>query len=157
MQAHGPACKLIDLHTFRNILEHSACILAHSAYILEHSACIPEHSACIPEHSAWIPGNSGTFCNLHAFWNILELSARILEHSECIFNAFLNIMHAFWNILDVVEGCRKVDFQVDDGQTDIRTCWAASSQLKIKNFRTPVDLATRLWFSYQIKRRRTDV
>ena len=73
------------------------------------------------------------------FWSILE-------HSEYILNAFLNIMHAFWNILehsgtywnilehsgtfwiilDVVEGCRKVDFQVDDrrtdGHTDIRTC-----------------------------------
>ena len=42
-----------------------------------------------------------------------------------------------WNILDVVEGCRKVDFQVDHGRmdrhTDIRTCWAASSQLIIRS------------------------
>ena len=27
----------------------------------------------------------------------------------------------FWNILDVVEGCRKVEFQVDDTQTDRQT------------------------------------
>ena len=27
----------------------------------------------------------------------------------------------FWNILDVVDGCRKVDFQVDDTRTDGQT------------------------------------
>ena len=32
-------------------------------------------------------------------------------------------MHSvtFWNIQDVVEGCRKVSFQVDDGQTNGQT------------------------------------
>ena len=47
------------------------------------------------------------------FWNFLELSGtfwNILEHSVI-----------FWNILDVVEGCRKVHFQVDHGQTDTQT------------------------------------
>ncbi len=56
------------------------------------------------------------------FWNILDHSACILEHSGTFWNilhAFWNILHAFWNILDVVEGCRKVDFQVDHTQTDI--------------------------------------
>ena len=51
--------------------------------------------------------NSGTFWNIleHSgiFWNILDHSGR------------------FWKILDVIEGCRKVDFQVDDGHTDGRT------------------------------------
>ena len=53
-------------------------------------------------------------------------------------------MHSgmIWNIPDVVEGCRKVDFQVDHTQTDkqtdtqtyIETCLAASSQPKIPTF-----------------------
>ena len=50
--------------------------------------------------------HSGTLWNiLHALWNILEHSG------------------TYWNILeqDVVEGCRKVDFQVDDRQTDRQT------------------------------------
>ena len=66
MQAHGPACKLIDLHlhAFWNILEHSAFILKHS-----------EHSACILEHT-------GTFCvHFVTFWNILHAFCNILEHS----------------------------------------------------------------------------
>ena len=42
---------------------------------------------------------------LNAFWNILEHSACILEHSEA-------------------------EFQLVHGRTYIRTCWAASSQLK---------------------------
>ena len=47
------------------------------------------------------------------FWNILEHSGtfgNIREH-----------LGTFGNILDVVEGCRKVDFQVDDGHTDRQT------------------------------------
>ena len=53
---------------------------------------------------------------------ILEHSARILEHSGTFWN-FLEHSVTFWNILDVVEGCRKVDFQVDHTRTeDIRTC-----------------------------------
>ena len=59
---------------------------------------------------------------LHAFWTILEHSASILDYS----GTFCMPSGTFWNILDVVEGCRKVDFQVDDtrtdGQTYIRTC-----------------------------------
>ena len=72
--------------TFRNILEHSACILEHS-------------------RTFWM--HSGTF------WNILEHSGtfwNILEHTG-----------TYWNILDVVEGCRKVDFQFDQGRTDGQT------------------------------------
>ena len=43
MQTHGPACKLMDLYAFLNILEHSAYNILHA------------------------------FRNiLHAFWNILE-------------------------------------------------------------------------------------
>ena len=62
--------------------------------------------------------HSGTFWNiLQSFWDILH--------------AFWNILHAFWtilelsgtfcDILDGVEGCRKVDFQVDDTHTHRRT------------------------------------
>ena len=59
--------------------------------------------------------HSGTFWNiLHAHWNILELSACILKHS----GTFCMHSGTFWNILDVVDGCRKVDFQVDDTCTD---------------------------------------
>ena len=52
---------------------------------------------------------------IHAFW--------ILEHSTRILDSGTFCMHSgtFWNILDVVEGSRKVDFQVDDGQTDRQT------------------------------------
>ena len=89
--------------------------------------------------------HSGTFWNiLHAFWNILlsfwnilhafgkiqELSACILKHSG-----------TFWIILDAVEGCRRIfsGWPCTDRQTDrqtyIRTCWAASLQLKITHVR----------------------
>ena len=57
---------------------------------------------------------------LWTFWNILKHSAYILEH----FGTFWNILEysgTFWNILDVVEGCRKVDFQVDDTHTNAQT------------------------------------
>ena len=49
---------------------------------------------------------------LHSFWNILE-------HSGTIWNFLERSRHSgtFWT-LDVLEGCRKVDFQVEDGQTD---------------------------------------
>ena len=70
-------------------------------------------------HAFWnILHHSGTFWNiLHAHWNILELSACILKHS----GTFCMHSGTFWNILDVVDGCRKVDFQVDDTRTDRRT------------------------------------
>ena len=54
----------------------------------------------------------------HAFWIILEHSACILEHSVYIQQLF---------------GCVfKLGDGQTDGQTDIRTCRAASSQLKNK-------------------------
>ena len=82
---------------------------------------ILEHSACILEHSRTFWMHSGTF------WNILEHSGTFSMHSG-----------TFWNIQYVVDGCRMVDFQVDHGQThtqsDIRTCLDASSQLKTAPF-----------------------
>ena len=48
-------------------------------------------------------GNGNILKHSGTFWNILEHSG------------------TFWNILDIVEGCRKVDFQVDHGQTDTQT------------------------------------
>ena len=42
-----------------------------------------------------------------------------MEHVE-LSGTLWNIQEhsgTFWNILDVVEGCRKVDFQVEDRQT----------------------------------------
>ena len=51
---HGPACKLIDLHSFWNILHPFWNILVLSACILELSECILELSACILEHSECI-------------------------------------------------------------------------------------------------------
>ena len=66
---------------------------------------------------------------LWTFWNILKHSAYILEHFGTFWNIleysgtsgkFWNILEhsvKFWNIVDVVEGCRKVDFQVGDTQT----------------------------------------
>ena len=75
---------------------------------------------------------------LHAFWNILEHSACIPEHSgtfwmhsACILHAFWNILNAFWNSL---EHGTFSDTQTD-GQTDNRTCWAASVQLKTEIFK----------------------
>ena len=57
--------------------------------------------------------HSGTFWNnFHAFWNILEHSG------------------TFWNILDVVEGCRKVDFQVGDTRTDGHTLGLVELRLR---------------------------
>ena len=110
------------------------------------------HAFCIHSGTFW--NNLNTFWNilhtfwniLHTFWNILEFSACILEHSgtfwmhfECILehSAFI-LEHSgtFWNILEHSECCKKVEFQLcwrTDKlcwQTeDIRTCWAASSQL----------------------------
>ena len=85
--------------------------------------------------------HSGTFWNIleHSgtFWNILEHSGTFCMHSGTFWN-ILEHSETFWNILDVVEGCRKVDFQVDDTwtyrQTYIRTCCAASLLLKIRLF-----------------------
>ncbi len=87
-------------------LQASSWICMHSACILEHSACILEHSACIREHSACIMKHSGTFC-----------------------------MHSgtFWNILSAVRS--RISTLLSDRRTeDIRTCWAASSQLKISTW-----------------------
>ena len=54
-------------------------------------------------HSAYILEHFGTFWNIlgHSgtFWNNLELS------------------RTFLNVLDVLEGCRKVDYQVDHRRT----------------------------------------
>ena len=79
-----------------------------------HFECILEHSACILDHS-------GTFWNSleHSgtFWNILEHSGTFwnsLEHSGTVKIAYFERI-SDWN---------------SDRQTDIRTCWAASSQLK---------------------------
>ena len=64
--------------------------------------------------------HSGTFWNfLHALWNILEHSGMFCMHSE-----------TFCNILDVVEGCRKVDFQVDNTQTDTHTLGLVELRLR---------------------------
>ena len=119
-------------HRFACILEHSECILEHSACILEHSACILEHFACLLEHSML----SGTFWNfLHAFWNILEHSEWILEHSACILEHSACILEhsgIFWNILELYRfaHCERISTLNSHRHTDIRTCWAASSQLK---------------------------
>ncbi len=55
-------------------------------------------------HSGIYCMHSGTFWNiLHAFCNILEHSACILEHSGtfCMHSGtFCNILHAFWNNLE---------------------------------------------------------
>ena len=127
MQTYVIACKLIDLHAFWNILEHSACILEHSACILEHSACLLENPTCILEHS-------GTFRNfLHAVWNILHAFWYNLEHSGTFWNS-LEHSGTFWNILLLhwMLEFQLVHRQTDTHtQTDIRTYWAASSQLKI--------------------------
>ena len=53
------------------------------------------------------------------FWNILNAFWSILEHSV-----------TFWNILDVVEGCRKVDFHVDDTHTDRHTLGLVELRLR---------------------------
>ena len=77
---------------------------------------------------SWICMHSGTFWNiLHAFWNILELSGTFCMHS----GTFWNFLHAFWNILEHSTCTLWKNFNLStDGHTDIRTCWAASSQLK---------------------------
>ena len=97
--------------TFWNILEHSETFWN----ILEHCKCILEHSGFQNlEHS-------GTFWNIleHSgtFWNILEYSG------------------TFWNCTDCTQWKNfNLGLGQTDGQTDIRTCWAASSQLKSLNF-----------------------
>ena len=123
----------MQAHRSAYILEHSACILEHSACILKHSVCILEHSARILEHSARILEQSGTFCTysgwiwniLHAFCNILDHSACILEHSAFILEHSAIILEHSVIILDhsgtfccCIECCKKVEFQLADGQTD---------------------------------------
>ena len=99
MQAHWPACKLMDLY-----VSSWTCSQAHGFAIYMHA-------------SSWIYIHSETF------WIILEHSGSfwiILDHS----GSFLNILEhsgTFWNILDVVEGCSKVDFHVDQTQTHRQT------------------------------------
>ena len=80
------------------------------------------------------------------FQNIPECSRMFQKVPECTRmltvskskpwnNNVMQLNHSgVWTILDVLEGCRKVDFQVDhtvtDWQTYIRTCWAVYSQPK---------------------------
>ena len=109
--------------TFLKIIEHSGTFCMHSGTVCMHSGTVCMHSGTFYMHS-------GTFGNiLHALWNILQAFWNILEHSAICMHT-----ETFWNILDVVEGSRKLDFQVDHAQwthTDIRTCWAESLQQKI--------------------------
>ena len=131
-----------------------------SACILEHSGTFCMHSVTFCIHSGTFCMYSGTFWNilhafwniLHVFWNILHAFWNILEHSECILNVFLNILHSFWNFLEnsgtfwncpehsgtfwnILYRLHNVIGTQTHGHTDrrtedIRTCWAASSQLK---------------------------
>ena len=98
MQALGPACRLIDLHAYWNILEHSAVLLQHSACILEHSG---KHMWL----HVWLLSCTVLYCL------VMSCTGSVCVHS--------------------------LEFQLGtqtdrrtDGQTNIRTCWAASSQLK---------------------------
>ncbi len=81
--------------------------------------------------------HSGTFC-MHSvtFWNILHAFWNILH-------AFWNILHAFWNFLEysgivwnILElyrfaHCVRISILNSHRHTDIRTCLASSSQLKM--------------------------
>ena len=105
--------------------------MKHSACILELSACILEHAACLWSilHAFW--NILHAFWNiLHAFWNILYAFWNILEHSGMVQN-ILELSDTFWNILGhSISGWPQTHTHTH-GQTDIRTCWAASSQLKM--------------------------
>ena len=106
MQANGAAWKLIDLHAFWNILH--------------------------------------AFCNiLHTFWNILHTFWKILQTFLNILHTYWNILHTFWNILHTfcihsggtfwnctLHSTYLECFNKTDRHTYIRTCRAASSQLK---------------------------
>ena len=72
----------------------------------------------------------GTFCmHFEIFWNIPYAFWNILEHSEMVQN-ILELSDTFWNILGhSISGWPQTHTHTH-GQTDIRTCWAASSQLK---------------------------
>ena len=107
------------LHTFWNIL-HAFWNILHAFWNILHTLWnilhvfrnILEHSACILVHSGTFCIHSGTFWSfLHAFWNILEHSGTFWVHFECILERI-----STWDL---------------DRHTDIRTCWAASSQLNI--------------------------
>ena len=120
----------MKLHASSWICMHSANILLHSAYILETSGTFYIHSGTL--------------------WNILEYSIYILEHYAYILEdswTFYIHSRTFWNILEhsayiqafyaYIECCKKVEFQIGThthGQTDIKTCWAASSQPKTEWF-----------------------
>ena len=123
LQAHGPAYK----HAFWNILESSACILECSACIMEHSGtfwniCIHYGKFCM--HSGMFCMHSGPFWNiLHAFWTVLEHTDEfwnILEQS----GTFCMHSRTFWNIVF------NLFLDIHTDRQDIRTCWAASLQLK---------------------------
>ena len=92
MQAQGTACKLMDLQaSICNCRQThgSACILHTFWNILTHSAYCLEHA-----RTFWIFFiHSGTFWNiLHTFWDILEHFAYILEHSGCCRRLNFNLM-----------------------------------------------------------------
>ena len=106
----------MDLHASSWICMHSGtfCINSETFCINSGTFCMHcgtfcMHSGIFCMHSVTFCMHSGTFFNnLHAFWNIL---------------------HAFWYILDQLTTDRLTDWH-----TDIRTCWAASSQLKMPSF-----------------------
>ena len=129
MQAHWNACNLMDLHaTLGNLGQPKECTQTefNCITLLFHGFDLLTVNILVHSGTFWnILEHSGTFWNiLHAFWNILEHSACILEHSTCILeHSACILVHS-----------RPIDHTRTDGQTDrqtdIRTCWAASSQLK---------------------------
>ena len=83
---YSRTCKFMDLHAFRNILEHPGTFCMHSG-----TFCMLSGTFCM--YSGTFCMHSRTFWNiLHAFWNILEHSSYILEHFACILEHSASIL-----------------------------------------------------------------
>ena len=147
IQAHETSCKFMEFHVssgncmqayvtfafwnilqaFWNILDALWNILhfcMHSGTFCIHCGTFCMHSGTFCIHSGTFCMHFGTFC-MHSgtFWNILEHFG------------------TFWNILELYRfaHCERILIRDShthtDRQTDIRTCWAASLQLKTISFR----------------------
>ena len=135
MQAYGSAC----------ILEHSGIFCMNSGTfcihswifwnILEHSSCILEPSACILEPSGTFCMHSGTFC-MYSRTFCMQFQTFCMHSGSFSMHSRTFCMHSGTICMNSGTFCMYSDqlstHRQTHTRTDIRTCWAASSQPKTR-------------------------
>ncbi len=127
---------------FGTFCMHSGTFCMHSVRFCMHSVRFCMHSACFLEHSGTFCMNSVTFWNfLHAFWKAYVTACKLMySFALHLFPVLYCLLLSGGTVLYcLLMSCtdsvcvHSLEFQngtQTDRHTDIRTCWAASSQLK---------------------------